>query len=377
MKQYVLYSQVQRKLTEHAAATGTPYSFYDAVWELWEAEEYQSAPELPAAPFEDWDVDDLDQFADLYGQVPVDLDIFTPGFQRAQNASDATRHNVEPDTMPMLIAQDQAMGLHAHDAFELLYVLRGEALLHCGQNRYNLPAGTLCVLAPRTLHDAISGEGCLLLNLGLAEKNVDDTLYKLLRQQNVLADFVRASLGGERGNYLMFSIPESRQFRLILQALLHEYFCWDEYSKDLSIACLEMLFGNVLRHGSAYSEQRQFDPHYRGNGAILAVLRHIQANFRTTSLEETAALFHYEPSYLGKRLRQVTGKNYTKLIQDLRLEEARVLLRDTDLPIEAVGARAGYHGLPYFSLAFKKAEGLSPAAYRARLRQESNAENLK
>ena len=34
------------------------------------------------------------------------------------------------------------------------------------------------------------------------------------------------------------------------------------------------------------------------------------------SLNETAALFHYDPSYLGKQIKAYTGKNYTALIRE-------------------------------------------------------------
>lgn len=365
MKQYVLWEQVQRQLTEHAAATGKPYSFYDAVRELWYAEQFQFAPELPPVFFADWDAADLDRLAQLLGQAPVDLDIFYQNFRKDHDVTTSTQHIHHLDIHPLRIARDQAMGLHVHDAFEVGLVLRGEAQLACGPHRHKLPAGSCYLVGPRTEHDAMAGKDCLLLSIAMAEQNVEDTLYKLLRQDNVLADFFRAGLGGERGGYLLFTIPELSGVLPTLKGILQEYYAQDEYSRDVCVDYLEILFAYMLRHGSDYFQRRRFHTARHGTTALLAVLRHIQTNFRTTSLAETAALFHYEPGYLSKQLRAYTGKNYTDLVIGLRTEGAKQLLRDTDLSIEAVGERMGYSSLVHFSRSFKTATGLSPRAYRA------------
>ena len=81
---------------------------------------------------------------------------------------------------------------------------------------------------------------------------------------------------------------------------------------------------------------------------MLAVLKYLQDNYRTTTLNETAALFHYDPSYLGKQIKAYTGKNYTALIRELRIEMAKRLLRSTDDPMGEIAELAGFDRLSHF-----------------------------
>ena len=48
-----------------------------------------------------------------------------------------------------------------------------------------------------------------------------------------------------------------------------------------------------------------------------------------------------------------------------RLSRARMLLRDTDLPVQAIARRVGFGDPTYFTALFRKTVGLSPSAYRS------------
>ena len=47
-----------------------------------------------------------------------------------------------------------------------------------------------------------------------------------------------------------------------------------------------------------------------------------------------------------------------------RIEAAKLLMTDTDLPISEIGERCGYESVVHFSRQFKKITGVSPSAYR-------------
>ena len=52
-------------------------------------------------------------------------------------------------------------------------------------------------------------------------------------------------------------------------------------------------------------------------------------------------------------------------INQMRVDKAKVLLRTTDLPINAVAAECGFRDIYYFSNFFKTATGIAPSQYRA------------
>ena len=52
----------------------------------------------------------------------------------------------------------------------------------------------------------------------------------------------------------------------------------------------------------------------------------------------------------------------------VRIERARQLLSETDLPLDRVAAAVGYEHAEYFSVAFRRQTSETPAAYRKRVR---------
>lgn len=370
MKQYLRWEQVQRRLTEHARAVGETYSFFDAARELWQEGKFQSAEKLPAVSFYNWDCKDLDELERLMDQVPVDLDVFYRDFQSEHSAQVSTERIIALDIIPIRIARDQAIGPHEHDSFESLYVVRGKAHLQVGSSVHILEAGTYCMVSPHVPHDAVADEDCLLISISFAEQTVENTLSKLLNQDSVISDFFRSGLGGVDRGYLLFHIPAPNQFFPILRSIFHECYAQEEYAKTVCADYLEILLVYLLRLGDGYYEGHALERERRGAIPMLTILKHIQANYQTTSLGEIAAAFHYEPSYLGKQLKRYTGKSYTAMIRDLRISEAKRLLRTTDLSIEKVGERAGFNSLIHFSRSFRAAEGMPPSTYRSAARAE-------
>ncbi len=49
---------------------------------------------------------------------------------------------------------------------------------------------------------------------------------------------------------------------------------------------------------------------------------------------------------------------------EVRITQAKQLLRFTDMTVEAVGAECGMEDANYFSRLFKKLEGISPGEFR-------------
>lgn len=66
------------------------------------------------------------------------------------------------------------------------------------------------------------------------------------------------------------------------------------------------------------------------------------------------------------RIRQ--GTTIMKYVGQCRIEYAKSLLRDTDLPISEISRLSGYRRLPRFSHAFSIAAGLSPLEFRKKIR---------
>ncbi len=71
--------------------------------------------------------------------------------------------------------------------------------------------------------------------------------------------------------------------------------------------------------------------------------------------------------YLSHRFHQLNGQHLSRRITEQRLLFACTLLRESNLGIEEVARASGFQDPGYFSRCFRKAEGLSPRAWRKSL----------
>ena len=364
VKEYLLWGQVQRKLTEHARTCGETYSFFDAVCELYAEGAASLGSEVPPVSFMDWDLRDLNGFYRLIDQVPVEMDTFYQAMRAGYSGPRAAEQLIGWDLAPGILARDQALGLHRHDCCELFYVLEGTLNLYCGDTARPLSQGSLGFIAPHLPHDIVAGPDCHTIYIPLAEQTVANTLHQLLRQSNVLSDFFQSGLEGTNTACLIFSVPATEYIRMLLRNIFHEYYAREQYGRTLCASYIEILLAKILQQCGESCIRYDWRASSMGTAPMLAVLQHIQDNYATTSLNETAALFHYDPSYLGKQIKAYTGKNYTALVREFRIDMAKRLLRGTDRTIGKIADQAGFDSLSYFSNAFRNATGMSPSEYR-------------
>ncbi len=96
------------------------------------------------------------------------------------------------------------------------------------------------------------------------------------------------------------------------------------------------------------------------------ILSFIQTHYRSPdlSLSYIAEHFQLSPSYVSRFLKEHYGILFTEYIFQLRHEEAKRLLVETDKTIRNIVQEVGYVGESKFIERFKKREGLTPGQYR-------------
>jgi AraC-like DNA-binding protein len=58
------------------------------------------------------------------------------------------------------------------------------------------------------------------------------------------------------------------------------------------------------------------------------------------------------------------GKSFPRLLNELRVEDAKWMLRNNDIPIQVVAAEVGFNSLASFNRAFREITGITPSQYR-------------
>lgn len=82
------------------------------------------------------------------------------------------------------------------------------------------------------------------------------------------------------------------------------------------------------------------------------------------SLEEVAKKIQLSSSYLGNSLKKYKKISYINLLNQIRIERAKVFLSNPDIKSYEVAYLVGYNSSQYFSSCFKKTTGSTPGEYR-------------
>ncbi|KOY13157.1 hypothetical protein AMS66_28690 [Paenibacillus xylanivorans] len=86
---------------------------------------------------------------------------------------------------------------------------------------------------------------------------------------------------------------------------------------------------------------------------------------RNIQMKDIAAAVNLHPGYLHRIFRQHTKRTPTDYLTMLRMEKAKMLLQQTDIPISEISDYVGVGSRQYFHMLFKKYTGRTPVEFRS------------
>lgn len=149
-----------------------------------------------------------------------------------------------------------------------------------------------------------------------------------------LAEAVRAALGGELGLTVRLETEPVTSLTRIAEA----------YDSAMERMLSSAQLSPIVEGAKAYITAHHSDP--------------------DLSLMEVAEALNVHPAYLSRTMKQELGMPFAKYLTNVRIGKAVQLMRDPSIRIWKVAEMVGYSGGNYFSAAFKKVLGVSPADYR-------------
>jgi two-component system response regulator YesN len=87
---------------------------------------------------------------------------------------------------------------------------------------------------------------------------------------------------------------------------------------------------------------------------------------RDLQIDDVARAIASSRRQLQRVFAEVGGTSFRELLATARMHEAKRLLAHTDLPVQEVAARVGYHQSAQFSKSFRRHFGTSPRMFRKR-----------
>ncbi len=142
------------------------------------------------------------------------------------------------------------------------------------------------------------------------------------------------------------------------------------FTKEDVFAAVELTsVGNTSPQGSRLDSEYAGTKHNAPTGlppqVLKTVLGYIEKHFnRDLPLSELADLVGLNKDYFSTQFKRSLGTSPYRYIVHQRLEEAKRLLRNTELSIDQVANMVGYSNQAHFSAAFRKAFEVTPTEYR-------------
>jgi YesN/AraC family two-component response regulator len=98
---------------------------------------------------------------------------------------------------------------------------------------------------------------------------------------------------------------------------------------------------------------------------ISAVQNYIKENYaKDISLQKLAKHFYMNPVYLGQLFKKNTGRQFNEYLHQIRIDEAKKLLRRTNMKIAEIAHAIGYHDPDYFVSKFKAITQVPPSIFK-------------
>jgi AraC-like DNA-binding protein len=135
----------------------------------------------------------------------------------------------------------------------------------------------------------------------------------------------------------------------------------NERSRDEAVSALLQLVLIELERMSG----PEAAPDPAGQGIARQALTYIEANaLEPLSLAQVARAVGRSATHVASVVRKGTGRTVGQWILEYRMAEARRRLRGTDEQVDIIAERVGYADVTHFIRLFRRAHGLTPAAWR-------------
>ena len=259
--------------------------------------------------------------------------------------------------------KERSYQAHWHSYGEILLVGPGKTNIYCvGKNTYELVPDDIVLVWPMEMHSIVDAnrEDSLVIQFSNAFINSLFDLRRIMhmyRNLHIICVKSHPELAGKLKNIIsqmkeiFFSERQDREIRctmLLMEFMLKLLEYRKELSPDIKDEEQAGLGEDVMRR-------------------LMVVTDYIKNNLTADDLSQgaMAEMAGISREYFSRIFKNVTGMNYTKWLNMIRLEKATELLSDEKRPLTEIAMMSGFQSIPSFNRVFREEKGMAPGEYRA------------
>ena len=258
--------------------------------------------------------------------------------------------------------KDRSYHAHWHSYGEIVLVGPGDRnVFRVNQQTYALSEGDFLLIWPMEAHEIVDAdrEKSLIIQFSYA------FITSLFDLQRIMHFY--------RGLHVL-CIHSHPRLVAELRALtdrMKEIYLSAAPDRELRCCMLLMEFMLVLdQHREEFaSEMETGDPYSYADTAthrIILVTDYIKNNLTADDLSQgaMARLAGVSKDYFSRIFRSITGMNYSKWLNTVRLEKAAELLAQPGMSLTEIAMHSGFQSISSFNRVFREEKGMSPREYR-------------
>ena len=252
---------------------------------------------------------------------------------------------------------------HTHNYIEVIYMCSGSTHHVIDGKDVFLQEGEVLLLNQKAVQEIYpAGMDDVAVNFIVLPEFFDCGLKMMGEEKNLLRDFVIDCLKGENGDagYIHFKVADILPIQNLLENLIWSIWHRQPNKRSINQITMGLLFLQLMN----YTDRMETGFGNRQQGVMISVLGYVEEHYRDGELSKLARLLHYDLYWLSREIKKITGKNYTELVQEKRLNQAVYLLEHTTMSVMDIGMSVGYDNISYFHRIFQKRYGMTPRKYR-------------
>jgi AraC family transcriptional regulator, melibiose operon regulatory protein len=262
--------------------------------------------------------------------------------------------------------------LHMHNYIEMMFVYRGTCTVSVKGRSVVLNQGELILINKDTPHsvDAITTAD-IVMNMILKQDYLTPAFLSRLSKKSIISQFMIESLLSNRkqNQFLIFRPDEHNKVTEIIENIMCEFFDRDFCSDEIIDSYLVVLFSTLIRYNNTQIQHTAVTTN--SHESLIDFLKYIEDHYRDCNLVTMGYSFGFHPNYLSAVLKKGTGKSFKELLQLQKLNQAALLLSQSDLSIPEVAEEVGYSSVTFFYKKFKELYHDTPHIYRERMKQKN------